>query len=121
MDVTQDTSSSQIVPPPAQPPRPEPERARPAKADSQQAAVTADQPSSAAMEQAGTATGASARIEMAKTWARRLKPVAVAAESIAARAVDLSARGLTRLIATMNERRRRRQAEANPEQRGDNA
>lgn len=120
MDVTQDTSSSQIVPPPAQPPRPEPERARPAKSDGPEAAATTDQPGSAAMEQAGTATGASPRVEMAKTWARRLKPVAAAAESIAARAVDLSARGLTRLSVTMNERRRRRQAGANPEQRGDN-
>lgn len=121
MDVTQDTSSSQVVPPPTQPPRPEPERTRSAKTDGPQAAVTADQPGSAAMEQAGSAPGATARIEMAKSWARRLKPVAVAAESIAARAVDLSARGLTRLSATMNERRRRRQAEANPEQQRDNA
>jgi uncharacterized protein (DUF2062 family) len=80
-----------------------------------------DQPSSTAMEQTGSATGATARLEMAKTWAQRLKPVALAAEALAARTVDVSARSLTRLSAILNERRRRRQAEANPEQRHDNA
>lgn len=121
MDVTQDASSSQIVPPPTQPPKTEPERARPAKPDNPQAAVTMEQPASPAPEQARPAGRAGARIEMAKSWARRLKPVALAAESIATRAVDLSARGLTRLSTAMKERRRRRQAGTNPEHGQDNA
>ena len=46
--------------------------------------------------------------EMARDVAQRLKPVAVAAEDVAAKAVNLSAKGLSRLARILEERRRQR-------------
>lgn len=46
--------------------------------------------------------------EMGRDLGQRLKPVAVAAEGVAAKAVDLSTKGLNRLAAILRERRQRR-------------
>ena len=48
--------------------------------------------------------------DIGRDVAERLKPVAEAAEGIAAKAVDLSAKGLTRLSAILEQRRRQRES-----------
>ena len=45
--------------------------------------------------------------EIGREVAERLKPVAAVAEEVAARALDLSAKGLSRLAAKLQERRQR--------------
>jgi hypothetical protein len=49
--------------------------------------------------------------EIAREVAERLKPVAAAAEEVAAKAIDLSAKGLTKLAGKLEERRRQRGAD----------
>lgn len=46
--------------------------------------------------------------EMGRDLGQRLKPVAAVAEDVAAKALDLSAKGLGRLAAILQERRQRR-------------
>ena len=48
--------------------------------------------------------------DIGRDVAERLKPVAEVAEGIAAKAVDLSAKGLTRLSAILEQRRRQRES-----------
>jgi hypothetical protein len=48
--------------------------------------------------------------EVAREVAERLKPVAAAAEEVAAKALDFSARGLTKLASKLEERRRQRES-----------
>jgi hypothetical protein len=49
--------------------------------------------------------------EIAREVAERLKPVAAAAEEVAAKALDFSAKGLTKLAGKLEERRRQRGSE----------
>lgn len=50
--------------------------------------------------------------EIARDVVERLKPVLDAAEDVATKALDLSAKGLTSLVEKLEERRRHREAEA---------
>ena len=93
---------------------PEAEPLDPAAASARSSALApADQPPS---QESSSSSGPSAtpsapqdRVgEIGRDLGQRLKPVAVAAEGIAAQALDLSAKGLSRLAAMLEERRRRR-------------
>ncbi len=57
--------------------------------------------------------------DRARELAEQLKPVAVAAEEVAVKAVDLSAKGLTRLSAYLEKRRQERQSTPSSTQRPD--
>ena len=66
---------------------------------------------SASGQPSGAAAGSQApqdrAEEIGREVAQRLKPVAAVAEEVAARALDLSAKGLGRLAAKLHERRQR--------------
>jgi hypothetical protein len=53
-------------------------------------------------------------VEWARETAVRLKPVAIAAEEMTARALDLSAKGLAKAAAYLEQRRQARHTEATP-------
>ena len=53
--------------------------------------------------------------ERGRDFAEQLKPVATAAEEVTAKAVDLSAKGLTKLAAFLEKRRQARQARGRPD------
>ena len=57
----------------------------------------------------GTKSGQDPVADRARELAEQLKPVAMAAEEVAVKAVDLSAKGLNRLSAYLEKRRRERQ------------
>jgi hypothetical protein len=109
MDHTTHDDAAQTAPP-TPPPMPEPATT---DADVSLAAVT--EPSPAPAAEAVPSDGDRGRDEVlsvrVREWAQRLKPVAVAAEGVTARAVNFSARGLSRLGAILDERRRRRETD----------
>ncbi len=67
----------------------------------------------------GSGGGKDPIADRARELAEQLKPVAVAAEEVAVKAVDLSAKGLTRLSAYLEKRRQDRQSTPSSTQRPD--
>jgi len=85
--------------PAAQPPAVVPPE--PTQAQSSDTSGPSGAPSAAPQDRVG---------QIGRDLGQRLKPVAAAAEGIAAQALNLSAKGLGRLAAMLQERRRRRDA-----------
>jgi len=116
MDGIHETSPTRFTPP-AQQPTPEDKSGPAVQPTSQQTVPATNQTIGATSERPMGESSKAGKADAAREWARRMKPFAMAAESFTARVVDLSARGLTRLSETLNERQQRRKVESSGEDR----
>jgi len=83
-------------------------------AEAEPAAIRAESPSTGPEASADHAATDAPR-QRGRDFAEQMKPVATAAEEVTAKAIDLSARGLTKLAAFLEKRRQARQPQDRPD------